>query len=115
MHCRYFQVIQLFRWIIMRGGSGVPCRWLAGRGVVWWAGCRSCRRSVLYGGALRGQWLLPRSSRQGLSLTVRTLPPDSPACHARRDRCNAHLHWGKYGWDYFAKCFDGSKEYPDSW
>eukprot|EP00887_Chlorella_sp_A99_P005590 scaffold1.g5590.t1 len=32
-----------------------------------------------------------------------------------RDRCQARLHWGKYGWNAFSKCFDGSKEYPDTW
>ena len=30
-------------------------------------------------------------------------------------RCQARLHWGKYGHPEFDKCFDGSKAYPDSW
>lgn len=32
-----------------------------------------------------------------------------------RTKCDARLHWGKGGWPLFAKCFDGAKEYPDSW
>lgn len=32
-----------------------------------------------------------------------------------RTRCNARLHWGKAGWPRFASCFDGAREYPESW
>ena len=32
-----------------------------------------------------------------------------------RQRCNARLHWGKYGLGEGQWCFDGSKEYPKSW
>ncbi|GMH44322.1 hypothetical protein BSKO_12256 [Bryopsis sp. KO-2023] len=32
-----------------------------------------------------------------------------------RTRCNARLHWGKAGWPRHAQCFDGAREYPDSW
>ena len=32
-----------------------------------------------------------------------------------RTKCNARLHWGKAGWPKHAQCFDGAKEYPDSW
>ena len=32
-----------------------------------------------------------------------------------RQRCGARLHWGKAGWPEHAKCFDGGKEYPNTW
>ena len=32
-----------------------------------------------------------------------------------RERCGARLHWGKAGWPEHAKCFDGGKEYPNTW
>ncbi|PSC67957.1 peptidase C69 [Micractinium conductrix] len=32
-----------------------------------------------------------------------------------RDRCMARLHPGKGGWTEYAHCFDGAKEYPNSW
>ncbi|KAL4438020.1 hypothetical protein ABPG77_004241 [Micractinium sp. CCAP 211/92] len=32
-----------------------------------------------------------------------------------RERCWARLHWGKGGWPQLASCFDGAKEYPNSW
>jgi hypothetical protein len=30
-------------------------------------------------------------------------------------RCNARLHWGKYGQPQLDQCFDGAKSYPQSW
>ena len=32
-------------------------------------------------------------------------------------RCNSRLHWGKFGWEIFEKCYDGSasKNYPNTW
>ena len=59
----------------MRGGSGVPCRWLAGRGVVWWAGCRCCHRIVLHGGALRAVATPPQQQARPASPSRRPLPP----------------------------------------
>lgn len=32
-----------------------------------------------------------------------------------RQDCGARLHWGKAGWPQWAACFDGAREYPDSW
>ncbi|KAK9825646.1 hypothetical protein WJX81_004482, partial [Elliptochloris bilobata] len=32
-----------------------------------------------------------------------------------RQECGARLHWGKAGWPQWGACFDGSREYPDSW
>lgn len=32
-----------------------------------------------------------------------------------REKCHARLHWGKAGWPQHASCFDGKREYPDSW
>lgn len=32
-----------------------------------------------------------------------------------REHCDARMHWGKAGWPEHAACFDGSKEYPDTW
>lgn len=32
-----------------------------------------------------------------------------------RTRCNARLHWGKAGWNRYGQCFDGAREYPDTW
>ncbi len=32
-----------------------------------------------------------------------------------REQCEARLHWGKAGWPRYAPCFDGAKEYPDTW
>ena len=32
-----------------------------------------------------------------------------------RDRCSARLHWGKDGFPELAPCFDGAKEYPQTW
>lgn len=32
-----------------------------------------------------------------------------------REKCGARLHWGKAGWPEHAACFDGAKEYPQSW
>ena len=32
-----------------------------------------------------------------------------------RERCDARLHWGKYGWQKFGACFDGAKEYKENW
>ena len=31
------------------------------------------------------------------------------------DKCQARLHWGKAGWIEHGQCFDGAKEYPESW
>lgn len=33
----------------------------------------------------------------------------SPVCGSAR------LHWGKAGWTQHAQCFDGAKEYPNTW
>jgi hypothetical protein len=33
----------------------------------------------------------------------------------RSDQCRGRLHWGKAGWPRFAKKFDGSTEYGNSW
>jgi len=30
-------------------------------------------------------------------------------------RCNARLHWGKYGQPQLDKCFDGAVSYPETW
>lgn len=32
-----------------------------------------------------------------------------------REKCDARLHWGKAGWPEHAQCFDGAKEYPETW
>jgi len=32
-----------------------------------------------------------------------------------RSDCGARLHWGKAGWPQWAACFDGAREYPDTW
>ena len=32
-----------------------------------------------------------------------------------RQDCGARMHWGKAGWPQWAACFDGAREYPDSW
>ena len=32
-----------------------------------------------------------------------------------RQDCGARLHWGKAGWPQWGACFDGAREYPDSW
>lgn len=32
-----------------------------------------------------------------------------------RGECNARMHWGKAGWPRWAACFDGAREYPDTW
>jgi FAD/FMN-containing dehydrogenase len=31
------------------------------------------------------------------------------------DRCGAKLHWGKWGWDQFNKCYDGAAQYGKEW
>ena len=33
----------------------------------------------------------------------------------RSETCQGRLHWGKAGWPDDSKCFDGSKEYGESW
>lgn len=46
-------------------------------------------------------------------------PPHPPSAKTtnldRGSSCNGRLHWGKGGWPEYASCFDGSKEYPDTW
>ena len=32
-----------------------------------------------------------------------------------RQDCGARLHWGKAGWPQWGACFDGAREYPDTW
>ena len=32
-----------------------------------------------------------------------------------RQECGARMHWGKAGWPRWAACFDGAKEFPDTW
>jgi len=32
-----------------------------------------------------------------------------------RTECGGLLHWGKAGWPQWAACFDGAREYPDTW
>jgi coenzyme F420-reducing hydrogenase delta subunit len=32
-----------------------------------------------------------------------------------RTECGGRLHWGKAGWPQWAACFDGAREYPDTW
>ena len=32
-----------------------------------------------------------------------------------REECGARMHWGKAGWPRWAACFDGAKEYPETW
>jgi len=41
---------------------------------------------------------------QGIMRILRTSP-----------KCKARLHWGKAGWPEHGSCFDGAKEFPDSW
>ena len=33
----------------------------------------------------------------------------------RGPSCRGRLHWGKAGWQSLAPCFDGAREYPDTW